>query len=238
MEFDGYRILQVTDVHLGRRTHGFKALERLKSIHADLIVVTGDLVHRSRWAPLADEFLGKLIATVDPPDGVLAVKGNHDAAVDEHLPNNVRVRWLNNETIQLRRGSEGLNLMGLDQQQVKWRSTDLCQALRGLESGNGYPTIVLGHYPATAVLVSSFADLVICGHTHAGQIKLPGLPFYTNDRLGWRFGHGLRKIGKAYLVVCAGLGFSGIPLRIGSRPEVAVITLVRLGSAAYTSVGD
>lgn len=224
-ELDGYRIIQISDVHLGRRTAGYKALEAIENTRADLVVLTGDLVHRAYLPHLAEAYIEQMVEVLDPPDGFLAVLGNHDGELDRLIRADLPVRWLVNRAAQVVRGTSGLNFLGLDQR--SWCQTDVWESLSTLGAGDGFPIIVLGHYPRTAVLVANFADLVIAGHTHAGQIKLPGLPFYTNDKLGWRYGHGRHKIGKTQLIISAGLGYSWLPVRICSPPEVVVITLSR-----------
>jgi len=234
-EFEGYRILQLTDLHAGRANPGAEALERARSIGADLVAVTGDMIQSEWHAPQAEKFFTALTGMLSPPDGFFAVLGNHDTDLDKHLSGELPIRWLKNETVQIRRGRASLNLMGLDQQE--WSLSDVSKALEGLEVGS--PTVVLGHYPATAATVAGIADLVLAGHTHAGQVKIPGLPHWTNDQLGWRYSHGLRRIGNCYLVVCSGLGYSGLlAARVFSPPELAVITLTRDRQPGRTGIYD
>jgi len=221
-EFASYRVVQLTDLHLGRRFSPDQVLEKVKSLSADLIVLTGDLVHKPKFLSLARDFLALLKQSVQPTDGFISVLGNHDEVFRPFVGDNGPVRWLVNSSVQITRGRSRLNIVGLDQS--RWFMMDICQALAGIHVD--WPTIVLGHFPATAALVANIADLVITGHTHAGQIKLPGLPYATNDYLGWRYGHGIRQVGKGYLVVCSGLGYSGpVDFRLFSRPEIAVIEL-------------
>jgi len=128
--------------------------------------------------------------------------------------------------MRLERGDDRLNVVGLDQR--CWAATDVCAAFRGVEGRE--PTVVLGHFPLTAALVGDLADVVLSGHTHGGQIRVPGLPFFTNDHLGWRHGRGLTRVGGVSLVVSAGLGYSGpFSFRFFSKPELVLVELASEG---------
>ena len=133
------------------------------------------------------------------------------------------VRWLLNQSLRIRRGAEVLNIVGLDQQH--YNQADLPQALRYADPAG--VVILLAHYPF-ALLHAWYAhvDLVLAGHTHGGQIRLPGIPFFTNDQLGWRHGLGISRLGKTQMVVCSGLGYSGpFNFRLFTKPEIGVIVL-------------
>lgn len=222
--FNGYRILQLTDLHLGRPVRVEQAIAAAGAHPADLIVLTGDIIHKPHNTELGTEFLNALARNTRPTDGVLGILGNHDAGLVNVLNDSLPVRWLINDALQIARPPSYMNVVGVNQ--LTWPDTDLTHALACLRTDS--PTIVLAHYPATAALVADVADLVIAGHTHAGQIKLPKLPYFTNDYLGWRFGYGSHRIGSATVVVSSGLGYSGpLNLRIFAPPEITVIELIK-----------
>lgn len=227
-EFHGYRILQIADLHLGRRDPAAELLRTVAALPADLVVLTGDLIHDVRCVELLYRFLPDLVNAVHPPDGIFSVWGNHDKPVPEDRLQSPPIRWLNNDAVQIRRGAAAVNLVGVEQKNRG--RTNLLRALQNAEPG--WPTILLAHYPSTAYFLNGVFDLVISGHTHAGQVRLPGLPFMTNDDLSWRHARGLTRIGRAQLVVSAGLGYSGpCSVRLFAPPEVTLIRLISPAAA-------
>jgi predicted MPP superfamily phosphohydrolase len=131
------------------------------------------------------------------------------------------IRVLHNETVHLARGGAGLHLIGVND---LWsRACDLERAFDGLCPS--VPHVVLAHNPRTVErLAGRRCDLLLSGHTHGGQIHLPGLGRPTLGRKARRFAAGLYRYQNTYLYVNKGVGF-GFRLRFGVRPEVAVLTL-------------
>jgi len=234
--FAGLRIAQLSDFHCSRQvtpTYLNEAVELAKSQEADVIVLTGDFVHKGyRYVDRIARILGKLSS----PHGVYAVLGNHDYSVRNaygfrryrHLHRAVAealtaegIRVLHNETVHLERGSSGLNLIGVND---LWsRMCDLDRAFAGLSPS--LPHIVLAHNPRTVErLAGRRCDLMLSGHTHGGQILLPGVGRPTLGRKAGRFAAGMYHYHNTYLYVNKGVGF-GFRLRFGVRPEVAVFTL-------------
>ena len=115
-----------------------------------------------------------------------------------------------------------LNLIGINQ---KHRNlSDLIGPLLRIEPGS--PVILLAHYPSTVYWFNGAIDLVIAGHTHGGQVRLPGLPHMTNDDFSWRHAAGLHRIGQTQLVVSRGMGRSGLlPFRVFAPAELTVVEL-------------
>ena len=222
LEFAGYRIMQITDIHLGKGFHVESIFELAAKVKVDMVALTGDIIHRKYALHQVRPFLTKLLDSLKPTDGFFGVLGNHDKWITDNELKDLPIRWLYNEAVQLKRAGETINLIGLDQQ--SWVATDILSAMQNIISDK--PVIVLAHYPSTAYLLSGVIDLVIAGHTHSGQIKIPGFPFRTNDDISWRHGGGVSKIGGTKLVVSAGLGFSGpFPFRIFTPSEITVIEL-------------
>lgn len=238
--FDGYTILQVSDLHMsqmGRREKIVRSL--LDTIGpVDLVAVTGDLVHTQRgiapFLALAQSFQAR--------DGAYAIFGNseHKNGVRPHafaqtLANSGIVPLLNSHVL-LTRGEAQMALAGVDD---PVNDLDrLPAALHGIP--DGLCTLLLMHSPdGVAEAVVHGVDLVLSGHTHGGQIRFPlfGAP-YTHSYLGRRMssglyrGRGLRRVvgirpGWTQLYVSRGIGISGLALRFLTRPELTVVTLRR-----------
>jgi predicted MPP superfamily phosphohydrolase len=234
--FDGLRLVQLSDFHCSRQvTPAYlrEAVELAMAQSGDVIVLTGDFVHKGfRYVDQVATILGRLSS----PYGVYAVLGNHDYSVRNalgfrryrHLHRAVAgalaaqgIRVLHNETVHLTRADARVHLVGVND---LWsRVCDLDQAFAGLSPG--VPHIVLAHNPRTVErLAGRRCDLMLSGHTHGGQIHLPGVGRPTLGRKARRFAAGMYRVQNTYLYVNKGVGF-GFPLRFGVRPEVAVLTL-------------
>jgi predicted MPP superfamily phosphohydrolase len=225
--FEGFRITQLTDVHHSRLVdieEVRRTVDLANSTKPDLIALTGDYTtsYRRYIEPCA-EALGALTA----PEGVWAVLGNHDHYTDPELTTRAlehhRIAVLNNANTAVRRGSDVLQLSGIDD--WSWAGTNWPRALYGLDQER--PTVLLSHQP----IVLDFAEsqkvgLILSGHTHGGQIDLPliGPParFATAEL---KYAQGLFRRGDTQLYVSRGTGVIGLPLRFGVRPEIAVLRL-------------
>ncbi|MGI8917576.1 MAG: metallophosphoesterase [Pyrinomonadaceae bacterium] len=227
--FENFRITQITDVHHSRIV-GLDELQRVvnlaQSTKPDLIALTGDYTttYRRYIEPCA-EALGGLNA----PEGVWAVLGNHDHYTDRELTTRALERnhipVLNNANTRLRRGSEILQLAGVDD--WSWARTDWDRAFNGIDKN--HPTVLLSHQPAVLDLVQTQrVSLILSGHTHGGQVTFPiiGAPakLATKDL---KYAHGLFRRGDTQLYVSSGTGVIGLPVRLGARPEIAVLRLRR-----------
>ncbi|MEA2174977.1 MAG: uncharacterized protein QOD00_2569, partial [Blastocatellia bacterium] len=225
--FEGFRIAQISDVHHSRLVsieEVRRVVELAQGTGADLIVLTGDYTtaYRRYIEPCA-EALGDLRA----PEGVWAVLGNHDHYTDPQLTmralERAHINVLNNANTVIRRGGERLQLAGIDD--WSWNGTDWPRALYGLDQKS--PTVLLSHQPRVLdVAESEKVSLILSGHTHGGQLKLPfiGAParFGVED---FKYLRGLYEREGTQLYVSRGTGVIGLPLRFGVRPEIAVIRL-------------
>ncbi len=221
-DFTGYRILQISDLHIGRRSPERKIFDIISKIQADIAIFTGDIVHKPKYTERAKRFLEDFTSSITFPDGVIGILGNHEKKISASQLNISSIRWLMNSAITITRKSSAINLVGLDQRY--YSMTDIISALSEID--NSVPTIIAAHFPSTAMLVNHIPSLVIAGHTHAGQIKIPGFPFMTNDDISWRNGYGLSRIGETQLVVSSGVGYSGpISLRLFAPSELTIIEL-------------
>jgi uncharacterized protein len=232
----GLKIVQLSDLHGSRHVTAEylgEAVELAQAQRGDVVVLTGDFIHKGhRYVERVARVLGRLRA----PHGVYAVLGNHDFSVRNalgfrrypHLHRAVAdalraegIRVLKNETVRLARGEGALHLTGVDD---LWsRECDLGRAFAGLCPS--VPRVVLAHNPWTVEhLEEHRCDLMLSGHTHGGQVNLPGLGRITLGRKGRRYAAGMYRRGETYLYVNKGVGF-GFRVRYGVRPEVAVLTL-------------
>jgi predicted MPP superfamily phosphohydrolase len=235
-EFAGFRITQLSDFHCSRQvTPAYlrEAVDLAQDQAADLVVLTGDFVHRGfKYVDRVAEILARLEA----PHGVFAVLGNHDFSVRNslgfrryrHLHRAVAralaargIRVLHNEAARLARGDAALYLVGVED---LWsRSCDLDQAFDRLAPK--VPRVTLAHNPRTVErLDGRRCDLMLSGHTHGGQVNWPGLGRPTLGKKARRFAAGLYHYRDTYVYVNKGVGF-GFKFRFGVRPEVAVLTL-------------
>jgi predicted MPP superfamily phosphohydrolase len=226
-ELDGYRIVQLSDLHIGNfdtRARGFEWARHANRLDPDLVAVTGDLVTLgTRFYEDVGDVLGELRAK----DGVFVSMGNHDQWDPETFCRVIESkgpRVLRNEHRIVRRGSAELVVAGLDD----W-STDRDDLDRTLaERPEGAPTVLLSHYPEFfEEAARRDVDLVLSGHTHGGQIGVPFAGRMTLSRFARQRAAGLHERGRSRLYVHAGLGTTGPPMRLGVPPEIAVFVLRR-----------
>lgn len=226
--FDGFRVAQLTDLHhsrivpLGEVRHVVKLANETR---ADMIVLTGDYTtSRRNYIEPCAEALGALRA----PEGVWAVLGNHDHYTDADLTERALkkqgINVLGNANTVLRRGADKLRLAGVDD--WGWGKADWGRALRGVELAR--PTVLLSHEPAVLDMPeTSGLSLILSGHTHGGQINLPFLGAPARFIEEFKYLRGLYEREGTQLYVSRGTGMIGLPVRIGARPEIAVLRLRR-----------
>jgi hypothetical protein len=224
---DGFRIVQITDVHIGPLLGaGFAraVTTRANELRPDIVAVTGDLV---------DGSVAKLMHAVAPfgdlksRHGVFFVTGNHDhysganawATAVERLG----MRVLRNESTRIEQDGASFDLAGVDDHRGDWVSgsrEDLDAALGN--RNNDRPVVLLAHDPTTFRDASRYGvDLQISGHTHGGQI----FPFHLPVKLATTWIAGLYEKGLSKLYVSRGTGFWGPPMRIGAPPEITELVL-------------
>ncbi|MHB1416301.1 MAG: metallophosphoesterase [Chloroflexota bacterium] len=225
--FSGLRIAQISDLHIGGplgADYYRAALKAVADLAADLIVSTGDHLSslRSGEAALLTELLSGLWA----PLGVYAILGNHDywagAPSVVAALRSAGVRVLRNEHVPLARGRDTLYLAGLDD---AWEGqVDLAAALAGTPSAGR--VVLLAHEPdlADEAARDERVCLQLSGHTHGGQVNIPGLP-QVLPHLGRKYPRGLYRVGEMYVYTNRGLGVVGPGLRLNCRPEITLLEL-------------
>ena len=225
--FDGYRILHLSDLHIDEILDGGDGLCRmLKNLDYDLCVVTGD--YRFDTYGVFDEVMdrmSKLMAALEGPDGVIGILGNHDFV--EMVPGleALGMKVLLNESVAIERGGYRIWIVGLDDAHY-YEVDDLARAMADIDASQ--PVVLLVHSPEVVPEAEAVGvNLYLCGHTHGGQVCLPGgIPIIGNarcarDKLSGRWSHG-RMQGFTH----RGTGSSGIPVRINCPPEIAVHRLI------------
>ncbi len=226
---DGLRIVTFTDGHLSSMNGGRRFERLVEAVNAqrpDVVAIVGDLVDgevtalREEAAPLAD-----LVSE----QGVFFVTGNHEYFVDttawlRHLPT-LGIQVLRNERVPIVRGGASFDLAGIDDRTaagsgLPGHGADLDAALDGRD--DAVPVVLLAHQPWMVDQASAAGvQLQVSGHTHGGQLW----PFDYAIRLDQPAVEGLSRFGDTQLYVSTGAGLWGPPMRIGARPEVAVIEL-------------
>ena len=238
--FDGFTIAQISYIHYHDRMplrHLEEAVLEISRHKPDLIALTGDFLYgkdEERIHPLAE-----ILSQLKAPEGVLAVPGNHDYWIFalRQLPTltgkekvvfgaleRAGIQVLRNESLTLHREGMGIHIVGLDDY---WAGQmDVPAAFEGLAPEK--TRIVLAHNPDSILNIKrNRADLILCGHTHGGQVKLPFTgPLFIPVQLT-QFIAGLYAWGKRAVYVNRGFGFVWYPLRLNARPEISLITLAR-----------
>jgi len=231
--WDGTTILQVSDVHAGP----YMPASRMRAIHgliaripADLILFTGDQMDRRPSD--ADRFV-EGFSGIEAPLGVYGIMGNHDHYIDPGVSlkamERAGIRPLVNEAVVLERMGQRLVLAGVEDISVReGRASDFSVVAR-------YPgafRICLCHQPrAWSRALHAGAHLTLAGHTHGGQIAFPSRNVNV-ARFQTRYIAGPYRRDDQWLYVSRGIGVGAVPVRVGSPPEIDVITLQRRVLAA------
>lgn len=239
--FDGYRILQLSDIHSGSWKGNAEAIRKAVDIcnglDADLIAFTGDLVN-SRASELP-EFMS-VLSRLKAKDGVFSIVGNHDYGTYVHwdseadrqanfrklIEEEKQMGWdiLLNENRILHRENDSIALVGVENSGNPPFPdyADMPKALKGTE---GMFKVLLSHDPThwrRSVLPDTDIQLMLAGHTHDMQVSVLG---FSASQFIYPEHRGMYLEGDRGLYVNIGLGFVLFPFRLGAWPEITVITL-------------
>lgn len=223
--FDGYRIAFLTDTHVAsfmRRAFYREVVTQAMRFEPDLILLGGDFVTWERHIPLMAELL---LPGLEARDGVYAVLGNHDYWADADgvvAAMTARgVRFLINRSIDLQRDGDSIAIAGIDE--VYRGEPDLDATFARLD--RDVPVIAVSHHPDIVDTIDRRVDLLLCGHTHGGQIRFPFFgSVVVPSKHESRYASGFHRTGHVLLYVSRGIGAIP-PLRILCKPEVATFTL-------------
>jgi predicted MPP superfamily phosphohydrolase len=224
--FDGFVLLHLSDLHFGMNDQFLDALiRRIEPLRYDLCVLTGDY-RALTYGPHGEalEGLERLRTVVKGP--AYAVLGNHDTIRMVPAMEHMRYRLLLNEATSVSRGGEFIYLAGVDDANF-YRMAHIDQAARDVPAGA--VSILLSHTPETYHRAAQAAfDLMLCGHTHGGQICLPGgIPIRTEAASPRRFVRGQWWYDKMIGYTSAGAGTCIVDARLNCPPEVTLHQLRR-----------
>ena len=226
---EGFTLLQMTDQHLYPLTQPSlikKSVAIANSLNPDLVVLTGDYV----WQDLeAIDELAPILAGLDAKYGVFSTLGNHDYWLDADVITTTLeaagLPVLVNQGLSIKHGKGSFYLAGLDD---GWSGNpDLDATLEGAMPGD--PVILLCHEPdlADRYALDGRVSLQLSGHSHGGQIRLPGIGALILPYLGRKYDIGLYKVDQMLLYTNRGLGVISEPVRYNCPPEITQFELRR-----------
>jgi uncharacterized protein len=226
-QFEDFSILHLSDLHLdGMEGLAENILKTINGRTIDICLLTGDY-RTSLHGPHKHiiDALQYLINHIDSKQGFIGILGNHDSCHMVNPMEKIGIRMLINETCILHRNDEQIRIIGTDD--VHYYYTD--QALHAFEKADQDFTIALVHSSELFDMAAHMGvDLYLCGHTHAGQVCLPGgraiIKHLNRGRKYYR-GHWLYR--EMQGVTHAGVGTSGIPVRFNTQSEVLIYRLSR-----------
>jgi Predicted phosphohydrolases len=238
-DLEGMRIAQVSDIHMNDFTESFffrRVIDRINELKPDAVFLTGDFVTSGKWpntrAHQAAWECANMTKALECRQ-LYAVLGNHDLAagakeIEAALSGNA-IQVLKNSYLPIERGTGRLWLAGLDDPLSGHPHLDeaIPKKIRGILSE---PVVLLCHGPDYAVDVQAHpagqaVSLMLSGHTHGGQVRLPLFGPVVLPIMGQKFPEGWFQLGQMRLYVNRGIGTIGVPFRLNCPPEITVFTL-------------
>jgi predicted MPP superfamily phosphohydrolase len=227
-EFDGLRVIHLTDLHYGPLMPLeilAKVIQKTNELEKDIVVCTGDYV-RGAYAARRLEGIWSVMAKLHAPEGVYTVLGNHDhwASTEQsvHCLNTSGHINLRHKAVPLSRAGKTLWLGGAGD---LWEDhVNLDQVLKDVP--DDACRIVLAHNPDTADTdYTTRVDLIISGHTHGGQVKIPfiGTPMLPVKNKAYSSGFICSP--KTGVFISRGIGWAALPIRFNCFPEIAILRL-------------
>jgi hypothetical protein len=237
--FDGFRIAQLSDIHMDEFTEPFflrQVVDQVDRLKPDAVFLTGDYVSYGisprNFAIGAGWQCAGILKTLQCKQ-VYASLGNHDVIigakeVTEALTTN-GITVLNNRSLPIERTGSRFWLAGVDDP-VRGHPKPELAIPASIRNQPNEPVVLLCHAPdyADQLLqhpVGSAVRLMLSGHTHGGQIRLPLIGPLMANTLGRKYVQGRFRLGGLQLYVNRGLGTSGLPFRLDCRPEITLLTL-------------
>lgn len=234
--FDHYKIAVVSDLHNAELGEDNKRLvSAIEKEKPDMIAITGDLVDSGRTDIGVAENLIRQLAMTAP---CYYVTGNHEAWIGEQYQKlekillNEGVVILHDQSVSMTKNDETIQIVGLDDPDFTDRDSSIQESMleRKLEEMGltGEFCILLSHRPEVFnAYVAENIDLVLCGHAHGGQFRIPGVGGLVapNQGLFPKYDAGEYSENNTTMIVSRGIGNSVIPVRINNRPEIVVVEL-------------
>lgn len=233
--FNGFRIAQISDIHLDEFTEPFfleRVVRHVNALAADMVLLTGDFVTHGSLTFLNGQSAAyrcaELLSTLTCPLR-FACLGNHDVAVSSSLVINALtsngIPVLVDDHVPIERNGSRFWLAGVNDPGTTNPRLEL--AVPPQPDG---PVILMAHEPDYADTVrdhprGQLVDVILSGHTHGGQIRLPFLGPLVLPPMGKIYAEGLFHLGKMQLYVNRGIGAVGIPFRLNCPPEITIFTL-------------
>jgi len=234
--FIGFRMVQISDIHLMEFTEPSflkLVLHEVNALRPDMVVLTGDFVsygpiERQRSIPWAYE-CGELLTRIKCPVRY-AILGNHDCIVDQDKATDALtshgIPVLANESVPIEREGKRFWLAGVTDALEGTPRPDFARAFPKTAHGDGEPVILLAHEPDVAPEAAKYGyKLMLSGHTHGGQVRIPFVPPVYLPPLGKNYLEGHFQVGPMQLYVNRGIGTVGMPFRLNCSPEITVLTL-------------
>ncbi|MCP4165471.1 MAG: metallophosphoesterase [Chloroflexi bacterium] len=227
---EGFTIAQLSDIHLRPLTKPplvQRAVALTNSLNPDLVVLTGDFV----WREVESIFeLAPIIAELNARFGVYSIYGNHELWTDVDViqagMKQAGIPLLVNQGATLHVNGAPLHLAGLDD---GWSGNpDLGAAMDNAPADA--TTILLLHEPdlADTYSLDPRLSLQLAGHSHGGQIRLPGAGALVLPYLAQKYDLGLYRVGEMWLYTNRGIGVTNEPIRLNCPPEITLLTLTKL----------
>jgi predicted MPP superfamily phosphohydrolase len=233
--FHGFRIAQLSDIHLDEFTEPFfleRIVSKVNALAPDLVLLTGDFITHGSLTFVAGGHAihrcAEILTTLTAPHRY-AVLGNHDVAFNAKAVSRALATYgtpvLINQHVPIERNGARLWLSGLDDPGTS--NPDLDLAVPAKPDG---PVLLMAHEPDFADDVIAhprgpLVDLMLAGHSHGGQIRLPLLGAMILPPMGRKYPEGFYQLNRMQLYVNRGIGTVGLPFRLNCPPEITLITL-------------
>jgi predicted MPP superfamily phosphohydrolase len=232
-ELDGLRIAVLSDIHAGGSFIDERKLqtivERTNQLQPEMIVILGDYIAgdgRRHEPKILPETFAPILKNFNAPLGVYSVLGNHDwwyngARVRQALEQN-GIKVLENEAFKVERSGTSFWVVGFAD--LWTRPQRVVEALA--QAPQNVPIIAITHNPDIFPRLPTYVPLLLAGHTHGGQIRLPLIgPVVQPSRISKNYARGHVIENGRHLFVTTGIGTSIIPVRFGVTPEIVLLTV-------------
>lgn len=236
--FEGFRIVQISDLHITRHTLMTDPLiEKVKELQPDVIFLTGDVIDRKNADVTVAKEVVERLTWIAP---VYYVTGNHEARTGDYFAlsekmNKLGVKELKDMAVIKRFHGDEIVIVGLKDPMGSLskgvtEKADTEKRLSGIEYDREKYTVLLSHRPELFdIYVDNKVDLVFTGHAHGGLIRIPFIGGLYAPHQGFfpRFTSGEYQKDSTTMIVSRGIGNSGCSVRINNQPDLVVVTLHR-----------